>query len=472
MPTDSTRCVAIVGAGFSGTLTAVNLLRQAHREPLRILLIDRDRHARGTAYSAQSAPHLLNVPAGRMSAVSCEPLDFLRFAQKSMPAATAEDFLPRSLYGEYLEELLAAAQRCAPAHVRLERVRANVRSVNLWRPRNTFILGFQNGHEVMANEVVLALGNPPPAKLSGCNELRESACVVEDPWHTSETLARDRTVLVVGTGLTMADIVVSATQEGRGPTQVHAISRHGLLPPRQTAFRHSHSEFDAAPLLRAAAVSVRQLFREVRRICREAQRTGGDWREAITFVRTLAPRLWSKLPVRERRRFLRHARVYWDIHRHRLPPRTYSALSELRDTGRLTVHAGQILQMVPAGDQLRVTWRPRGQTGTSELLVDRVVNCTGPDYHCRSSRDPLIGHLIANGLIQPDALGIGLRTSPTHGVLNLFGTATAGLYYIGPMLRADHWEATAVQELRDHAEDLAQQLALPMQSRAVAGKAL
>jgi uncharacterized NAD(P)/FAD-binding protein YdhS len=472
MPIDSTRCIAIIGAGFSGTITAVNLLRQSHLEPLRILLIDRDRHARGTAYSVQSAPHLLNVPAGRMSAVSAEPLDFLRFAQKTVPGATAEDFLPRSVYGDYLEALLSAAERGAPAHVRLERVRATVRSVNLWRPRNTFILGFQNGNEVMATEVVLAMGNPPPAMLAGSAELRESRRLVEDPWHATETIAGDKTVLVVGTGLTMADIVVSSTQAGRGPTQVHAISRHGLVPPRQTAFRHSHSEFDAAPLLRAATVSARQLFRQVRQICREAEHSGGDWREAITFVRTLAPRLWSKLPVVARKRFLRHARAYWDIHRHRLPPSTHSAINELRETGRLTVHAGKILQMVPAGDQVRVTWRPRGQTRTSELLVDRVVNCTGPDHHCRSSRDPLIRHLIANGLIQPDALGIGLRTCAAHGVLNLFGTATAGLYYIGPMLRADHWEATAVQELRDHAEDLAQQLALPTESRAVAGKAL
>jgi uncharacterized NAD(P)/FAD-binding protein YdhS len=472
MPTDSTRCIAIIGAGFSGTITAVNLLRHPHREPLRILLIDRDRHARGTAYSAQSAPHLLNVPAGRMSAVSAEPLDFLRFAQKTLPGASGEDFLPRSLYGDYLEALLSAAERSAPAHVRLERVRATVRSVNLWRPRNTFILGFQNGHEVMATEVVLAMGNAPPGKLSGSDELRESRRVVEDPWRAPETIARDKTVLMVGTGLTMADIVVSATQAGRGPTQVYAISRHGLVPPRQTAFGHSHSEFDGAPLLRSAAVSVRQLIRQVRQICRKAEQTGGDWREAITFVRTLAPRLWSKLPVRERRRFLRHARAYWDIHRHRLAPSTCAAINALREAGRLTVHAGRIVQLVPAGDQVRVTWRPRGQTGNSELLVDRVVNCTGPDHQCRASRDPLFRHLIAHGLIQPDVLGIGLRTSPTHGVLNLFGQATAGLYYIGPMLRADHWEATAVHELREHAEDLAQQLALPTESRAVASQAL
>jgi uncharacterized NAD(P)/FAD-binding protein YdhS len=472
MPTDSTRCIAIIGAGFSGTITAVNLLRQSHRGPLRILLIDRDRHARGTAYCAQSAPHLLNVPAGRMSAVSSEPLDFLRFAQRTAPGATAEDFLPRSVYGEYLEELLSAAERSAPAHVRLERVTATVRSVNLWRPRNTFILGFQNGHEVMATEVVLAMGNPPPAKLPGTDELRESTWVVEDPWHAPATIAQDETVLVVGTGLTMADIVVSATQAGRGPTRVHAISRHGLVPPRQTAFRHSHAEFDAAPLLRAAAASVRLLFHQVRQICREAEQSGGDWREAITCVRTLAPRLWSKLPVHERKRFLRHARAYWDIHRHRLAPSTCAAINVLRETGRLTVHAGKILQMVPAGDKVCVSWRPRGRSDTEELLVDRVVNCTGPDHQCRSSRDPLIRHLIANGLIQPDVLGIGLRTSPTRGVLNLFGHATAGLYYIGPMLRADHWEATAVQELREHAEDLAQQLALPTEPRAVAGKAL
>jgi uncharacterized NAD(P)/FAD-binding protein YdhS len=166
----------------------------------------------------------------------------------------------------------------------------------------------------------------------------------------------------------------------------------------------------------------------------------------------------SKLPLRERRRFLRHVKVYWDIHRHRLPPSARASLDELRQTQRLIVHAGRLVQLEPEGNRVRVTWRARGQEQTSVLVVDRVLNCTGPNYRCGSSRDPLLRNLVANGLIQPDELDTGLRTAASGRVLNLMGRPTRGLYYVGPMLRADHWEATAVQELREHAERLAQQL--------------
>ena len=469
---DSTRCIAIVGAGFCGTVTAINLLRQAHAEPLRILLIDRDRHGRGTAYADHSSyTYLLNVPAGRMSAFSSEPLDFLRYAQRALPHVTADDFLPRVLYGQYLEEKLSTAERAAPSHVSLERVRGTVHSLQVWRPSHTFILGFADGHEMTATEVVLALGNPPPAALPGTDGMGEAQQLVGNPWCDSGINSRDETVLLVGTGLTMADIVASTVQTGHRPARMYAISRHGLVPPRQTAFRHSHSEFDPQPLLRAASVSMRQLFHVVRQITRDTERRGGDWREAVTFVRSVAPKLWSRLQNSERKRFLRHVRAYWDIHRHRLPPSTRAAVDELRAAHRLIVHAGKILRLEPKGNQVRVIWRPRGQKESAVLVVDRLINCTGPDYRCTASRDPLVQDLIANGLIQPDAMGLGLRTAPNGGLVNLFGRATRGLYYVGPMLRADHWEATAVQELREHAESLAQELAKSVVSRSLAQSA-
>jgi uncharacterized NAD(P)/FAD-binding protein YdhS len=466
---DSTRCIAIIGAGFCGTVTAINLLRQAHPEPLRILLIDRDAPGRGTAYADQSSySYLLNVPAGRMSAFSSEPLDFLRYAQQALPNVTADDFLPRVLYGEYLEDQLSLAENAAPPHISLERVRGTVISLQVWRPSHTFILGFADRQEMTATEVVLALGNPPPAALPGSDGTREEPRFVENPWCDSGTHPRDETVLLVGTGLTMADIVASTVQSGYGPVRMHAISRHGLVPPRQTAFRHSHAEFDPQPLLRAASVSMRQLFRQVRQISRDTERRGGDWREAVTFVRSVAPKLWARLPDNERRRFLRHVRPYWDIHRHRLPPSTRAAVDELRTARRLIVHAGKILRLEPTGNQVRVLWRARGQEQTAALVVDRVINCTGPDYRCTASRDPLVQNLIASGLIQPDSLGIGLRTAANGGLVNLFGRTTCGLYYVGPLLRADHWEATAVHELREHAESLARELARPVVSRALA----
>ena len=466
---DSIRCIAIVRAGFCGTVTAINLLRQAHTQPVRILLIDRDLHGRGLAYADHSSySYLLNVPAGRMSAFSSAPLDFLEYARLALPHVTADDFLPRVLYGQYLEERLRQAEQAAPPHVSFERARGTVQTLQLWRPGDTFILGFTDGHEMAATEVVLALGNPPPAALPGSDGTRDAPRFVENPWCDAGTGSHDQSVLLVGTGLTMADIVASTVQTGHRPARMYAISRHGLVPPRQTAFRNSHAEFDPQPLLRAASVSIRQLFRVVRQITRDTERRGGDWREAVTFVRAVAPKLWSRLSHVERKRFLRHVRPYWDIHRHRLPPSTRAAVDELQSAHRLVVHAGKILKLEPQGEQVRVVWRPRGRQGSAVLVVDRVINCTGPDYRCTASRDPLLQDLLANGLIQADPLDIGLRTADNGGVVNRFGRATRGLYYVGPMLRADHWEATAVHELREHAERLAQELAQPLVSRALA----
>jgi uncharacterized NAD(P)/FAD-binding protein YdhS len=291
---------------------------------------------------------------------------------------------------------------------------------------------------------------------------------VQNPWNSPATFSPDETVLLVGTGLTMADVVLSAMRTQCAPLQIHAISRHGLVPPAQTAFRLAHPHFDPLPLLQAASTSLRQLLHRVRRICREAEQRGGDWREAVTFVRTLAPRLWSRLPQSERRRFLRHVRAYWDIHRHRLPPATRAEIDQLHDLKRLIVHPGRILKLELEGERVRVTWRPRGQEAAAILHVDRVINCTGPDYRCRASHDPLIRNLLDTGLIQVDALELGLQVSSTGGVLNVTGRPTRGLHYIGPMLRAHYWEATAVQELREHAERLAQQLA----GSAVGGNAI
>jgi 2-polyprenyl-6-methoxyphenol hydroxylase-like FAD-dependent oxidoreductase len=73
------RHVVIVGAGFSGTALAINLLRNASA-PLCIRLIDREQIARGVAYARRPFPYLLNVPAGRMSATVADPDEFLRRA--------------------------------------------------------------------------------------------------------------------------------------------------------------------------------------------------------------------------------------------------------------------------------------------------------------------------------------------------------------------------------------------------------
>src|SRR6201999_788776 len=157
--------------------------------------------------------------------------------------------------------------------------------------------------------------------------------------------------------------------------------------------------------------SSRSLFRAVRELVADCARSGSDWREVINHLRNLAPQLWQRMPQRERQRFLRHLRPYWDIHRHRLPRQTLLEIENLREQRKLLVQAGRILHLERIADRVRVTWQPRGMRAHATLLVDRVINCTGPNYDPRRSRDPLVMSLLAQGLVTADPLGLGVRTS-------------------------------------------------------------
>jgi uncharacterized NAD(P)/FAD-binding protein YdhS len=456
------RTIAIVGAGFSGTAVATHLLRLSGAHPLRIVLIDREHMTRGIAYAKRGFPYLLNVPAGRMSANSQDPDGFVNFARRRLGNVGREDFLPRELYGDYLEWSLENAELGASAEVNLERIRGHV--IALERDRNGgILLLLEDGRRIEAESTVLALGNPPPGQLKGSEAVSSDPRWVGDPWAAGPLRFRPREqVLIVGSGLTMADMVLSGHESSQGGVVFHALSRHGLIPPAQRAARPHTSECDGRRLA-AASISLRQLFREVRAHAEQAQLTDGDWREVITQVRGLAPALWARLDERERRRFLRHVRAYWDSHRHRLPESTWVRLDELQRRGALHVHAGHISGFQRTGKQIEVRWRPRGADSSRTLKVDRVLNCTGPDYDLRRSSDRLLRSLLAQGMARADALGLGLMTD-AHGALqDARGPRQPGrIYYVGPMLRPQHWEVTAVQELRVHAERLAAHLVAPL----------
>jgi len=392
-----------------------------------------------------------------MSASSLDSDEFLNFARRSRPQASAADFLPRELYGDYLESTLAAAERGAPAHVRLQRLRGSATALerDARSTRLQVLLG--DGRSIAADAVLLAVGNLAPATLAAAQGLPVTAPYTADPWEGSQRLRAEDTLLVVGTGLTMADVVTAAAERTRGKLQVHAISFHGLLPPAQSDF-HAAAD-DIEPCLLAAGSSLRQLFRTVRCLAEQAQLRDGDWRAVITQVRAFAPRLWEQLPPGEQRRFLRHVRSYWDVHRHRLPESSWHTLNELRRTGRLQVHAGRIEALQARGRRIQVQWRARGASALGTLLVDRMVNCTGPDHDVQRTTQPLLRSLLAQGMARRDMLGLGLLVDERGALLDGRGrAATGGVFYVGPMLRAQHWETTAAQELRGYAERLAAHL--------------
>jgi uncharacterized NAD(P)/FAD-binding protein YdhS len=451
--------IVIVGAGYCGGVLATNLLRSPGRRD--IVLIERGTSiGRGVAYASHEVPYVLNVPAGRLSVQPGDPLHFLRYVRQFRPDADAEDFMPRSMYGDYLQEVLDEAERTAPAGVVLKRVFGEVTGIDRAVGDKPLLVQVGGRGPVEADRVVLALGNPPSAVHPWAQGLLHHPAYIHDPWSMPRSLRAQHSVLIVGSGLTMVDVAFALSREGGQMPLVRTISRHGLLPLGQTIFRPKAVEDDGEQLL-SNAVSIRRVLAMSRALSERVERLGGDWREVVTFIRHLAPALWQRLPEQEKRRFLRHVQSYWDVHRHRVPPSMAARIDHMRRGGRLKVHAGRIQELVPEGDELRVMWRRRGGGESESFAVNAVINATGPDYALRRSADPLVRSLRAAGMLSEDPLNLGLRTARHGACVAADGSGSPHLFYLGPMLRADHWEATAAPELRVHAEQLARHLSDP-----------
>jgi len=462
------RSIVIIGAGFCGAMLAAHLLRHPPRAALRITLVEKGpEFARGAAYAAHEFPYLLNVPASRMSAEGDDPQQFLEFVRRRLTprgeSAGGGDFFPRSVYGDYLQSLLDQSERAAPPHIELARVHGE--AVRLApQPNDEIRIDLASGTALFADDVVIATGNPPSAVLPGAEFLRDHPAYIASPWRLPPERSAWRNVAIVGTGLSMADAFLQLSNQP-SPPRIHAISRHGLVPLTQSDFPTTAVRGAAEQLLDSVD-SARGLMRVVRGLVHTADHLGGDWRRVANLLRTLAPEIWRALPLAERRRFARHIQPYWDVHRHRLPPAVAERMAHAQRIGQLHVHAGRIQALQPHGRRLTVGWRRRGGAA-DELSVDAVINATGPDYRLHATRNPLLKSLHADGLIAADPLSLGIETTEHYAVIGSSGMPAANIFYLGPMLRAAHWEATAVAELRDHTARLAALLATRQLQRSI-----
>ena len=448
--------VAVIGAGFTGTMVAVHLLRDPRLRGSRIALVERTgRFTAGVAYSTEYESHTLNVPAGRMSAFDDDPDDFLRFARSRDPEITGGAFVPRRLYGAYLARLLDDAQRASGAT--LTRIAGEATSAGSEEGASVRVT-FVGSPPIVAERLVLAIGNFPPADLPlEDRSFYSDAAYARDPWAEGALVADpDDEVLLIGTGLTMLDIALALREDGHRAV-IHAVSRHGLLPqPHRVATaappHYPRPELDSWP--RTAVGLLRMLRHEVRL----AAGSGVDWREVHTSLRADTPALWMSLGREEKERFLRHARPYWETHRHRSSPRTSAAIEELLAAGHLRVKAGHVVGFERAGRVVAAYVRPRGTRHLTTISIGKVVNCTGPDTDLRRVDEPLVQHLLTQSLAVPDPLGLGLQTDDDGALIGAGSRASDRLFLVGPLRKGLLWENTAVPELRIEAARMARHL--------------
>ncbi len=456
--------ILIIGGGLSGALLAAQLLRQPGQRSIQVIE-PRAELGRGEAYSATELGHTLNGNAARMSVDPDNPDDLTQWLTAHIAAGgwpesdaqqvpVAELFPPRGLFGVYARQRLAEAQAGGAAQgSTLTHVQGEV--VDLQTDNEGVQLTLADGSQMRGARAVLATGMFPAARTRQRQSSGLNAAAV-DPWDVQAMRGLDPEgrVLIIGSGLTMVDAVVSLEQAGhRGPIQVY--SRHGLLP-------HVRRQPPAWPDFLAAEPSIRtplQVWRALRQQCREAMAAGIDWQAPLDTVRANVGRLWSQASDWHKRQFVRHARPWWESHHHRSPPPSDALLQRLLAEGRVQISAASLLGLAPAqAGQVSISLRDRGQAQARIDTGVALINSTGIEYDWRRVDRPLPRQLLARGLIRPGPLALGISAEADGAVHDVDGYAARRLFAMGPPLRGLWWESTAVTDVALQARALAKTL--------------
>ena len=420
--------IAVAGAGFSGLMVVANLMRRSGPKP-RILWCDPESGwGFGLAYSTYEDHHLLNVRADKMGAFADGIDDFWRWLQKNHPGVyQADDFVPRMVYGAYLDEI---RDRFAAVTLVPEKIKAVRRVEGQW------LLDVGKPVTVVtATKLVIATGNPP---IAGMGWPRTEPYVTNFwRWRldggSGQMLPADGTIIIVGAGLTAADAMLSLLADGyRG--RIICVSPHGRMPEIHMPV----SVYPQAETL-IAALRANPAARAYLRIVRD-HAGKGDWRAVIDALRVATPDLWRMLNDREKGRAMRHLWSRWNVRRHRMAPQIRDRLDE---SGQVEMLAGRLIE---TRDDGHVTISLR-HGGVRVVQATKILNCTGPSYRKLVDDNPLLNSLKTQGFINPGPLGLGIATPDTEN-----------LYAIGTPLLGERLETTAVPELRSQAAEIARQL--------------
>lgn len=430
--------VAIVGGGFSGTILAAQLAR---RGIASVLIDGSGRAGKGVAYSTTEAAHLLNVRAEGMSAWAGEPDHFAKRFEAE--GGDRRGFAQRRFFAQYLGEILGEAVASGCVEVVHSSATAAERSNGGWR------VTLDNGSSVEADAIALAIGNQEPEGLRAFAGVGDR--FIANPWGAdaraaeNDLAATGRPTLLVGTGLTMVDVVLSLDAAGY-QGNILALSRRGQAP-------RSHADYTAAPV-EAADVPhgrVATIWRWLRRRSAEF-----GWRAAIDSLRPHSHRLWQSLDPDEQRRFLRHARPWWDVHRHRIAPDVAATVQRLVAEGRLQIVAGRVVSASRSADGMEVELRRRGRAESERMDFAYAFNCTGPLHSIEHTRDPLLRTVLDTHAVRPDHLGMGLEVDEKS-------RAGERLWALGPLTKGRYWEIVAVPDIREQAAIVAEDIARELQ---------
>ena len=453
--------VAIIGGGYSGVLSAIQLSRQSGR-PLDITIVEPQTDlGRGVAYAARDRDHRLNAPTGIHLLYLDDPDHFTRWHTDNGALANDPDAGPaggaysrRYDFGTYLGQELAKHASDNPSNSEIVHRQTAARDITT--EDDKFSITFGDGTSGEFEFLIVTTSNAPPVVPGPLRAIAtDNPALIANPWNLDkfQAIPDDAEILLVGTGLTMSDVVATLTRD-RPDAQITAISRRGLLPTSRPASPPEGSMVESltrpVPLFverHGAPKTVREVLKVLRDNARQREASGSHWQFAFDEMRDAAHVLWPGLPPEEQARFVRHLWPWYEVHRFRFPPQTEKWLRKALSSEHLTVAAARLITARESGNRIEAELQPRGAATSNQLMFDTVINCTGPERKPREAGDPFLKNLVSAGLVMPHALGLGVEADASCRAIDNRGDANPRLRIVGPLSRGRFGEVNGVPHI-------------------------
>jgi uncharacterized NAD(P)/FAD-binding protein YdhS len=460
--------IAIIGGGFSGTMTAVQLIKKASSKLSICIIEPAGKLFKGAAYNSYSDKHLLNVAAAKMSGFADQPEHFLNWvmAQDAYKTKdrelTSNSFLPRNIYGNYLSSIWEdALQLAATKGIEINWLQNRVTKLNY--SSSSITLQLDNNTNVTCEKCVLATGNMLPRNpLIHDSSVLDNKNYFQNPWQLSAVINKPKNlpVLIIGNGLTMVDTVIGLTEYGFKGT-IYAVSPNGfnILP-----HRHNGIEYKGLDEELIDGLTLHQIVTIINRHIKSVREFGISAEPIVDALRPKVQKIWKNLSTQEKQQFMSRLRHLWGVARHRIPLHIHDKIQTMRVEGKLLVKSGKILTIQENLDVFQVGYWDKKMNEKIELQVSSIINCTGPETDLSRVPEHFLHACLNEGIISQDPLKLGIAAeTTTYKVKDQKGNTKHNLFTLGSNLKGELWESTAVNELRLQAEKLAEQLLLENQ---------
>lgn len=433
--------IAIIGDGYAAAVMALHLLRNGISGD-SIALIGPRAPGKGNAYTCASPFFRLNVREDLPIIFSEDPLHFARWALANVndpeSKTDAGYFYRRSDFGNYVFQLLHDTEGVE----NIERVNAKV---NKLKPADSYwTMTLDDGHQFNAKQVIIATGNSPPVwPCTVKTSVQSSARMVENPWPGDylDNINQDDHLILLGGGLTALDAINALVGQGhRGIVSI--ISPRPIFPPVQALWKRCNQ-----PQI-PKNVSPRGLVHFMRNYLPTISTDSIEWQSAWEELRPPLNEVWQRFSAQERRSLLKRLGWLWSLYRFRASPQTIAAYEYLRERNQVQFAVGRAKQITCSDTKVSVL-----MSSGSELVGDRIINCTGV------GSDSLSNELITSGLAAPDALLQSIAIDTCFRVMDSEQKPYLNLWMIGPATMGSLGDVVASSAIAKQAEQLASQIA-------------